>query len=124
MPSADPSFFTYLPPKPPLHTERRTFTILPPSSDPVRPLWIPQVNAKASDEIGAHMGMFNAVANDGFYDLGLKVTQLVARRIQDEGVVGTTPAPAEADILDARKTPTSSPPRRTEKDVIDLTAED
>lgn len=32
------------------------------------------------------MGMFNPRTNDGFYDLGLSVAALVARRIEAEGI--------------------------------------
>ena len=40
----------------------------------------------AKDEVNAHMYMFNAKTNDGFYDLGLEVTRGIAERIEEEGV--------------------------------------
>lgn len=43
-------------------------------------------NTIAKDEVSAHMGMFNAKTNDGFYELGLQVVRALAERIEREGV--------------------------------------
>jgi hypothetical protein len=55
-------------------------------SHPLYPLFIPQRNTLAADEISAHMGMFNPKTNDGFYDLGLEVVRGIGERIEEEGV--------------------------------------
>ena len=41
--------------------------------------------------MSAHMGMFNAKSNDGFYALGLRVVADVGARIEREGVVRREP---------------------------------
>lgn len=69
----------------------RTFSILPSKTDPLVSRWQPQRNTVAKDEVSAHMGMFNARENDGFYDLGLVVVRLVAERIEAEGVERSGP---------------------------------
>ncbi|EKD04706.1 hypothetical protein A1Q2_00936 [Trichosporon asahii var. asahii CBS 8904] len=127
------TFFTCLPPKPPLHPDERTFTILPPTSDPLRAFWRPQYNSKAKDEIGAHMGMFNPSSNDGFYDLGLQVSRLIARRLLDPEAADVprtpplekSPAPEPAGPAKrARKTKAKANGAPDEKDIIDLTGKD
>ena len=65
----------------------RTFAILPPPSHVSTPFWHPQDNTVAKDEVSAHMGMFNAKSNDGFYALGLRVVADVGARIEEEGVI-------------------------------------
>lgn len=89
------SFFTRLPPKadPLAH---RTFAILPPKDYPTRSRWLPANNNVAKDEVSAHMGMFNPRKNDGFYDLGLAVSRLIADRVEQEGV---RPGPGVAEKL-------------------------
>ena len=83
---ADSSFYTHLPPSPPANLLTRTFCILPPTTHPLWPHFTPQTNTLATDEVSAHMGMFNPRTNDGFYDLGLAVVRLLAERIEKEGV--------------------------------------
>lgn len=61
----------------------RTFTILPPKSDPLLTRWIPAPNTIATDEIAAHIGMFNPRDSDGFYDLGLAVVRMLGNRIDE-----------------------------------------
>lgn len=39
--------------------------------------FIEQRNGAAPDEVQAHMGMFEAATNDGYYEMGLKVAQIV-----------------------------------------------
>jgi hypothetical protein len=48
---------------------------------------MPANNTVAKDEVSAHMGMFNPRTNDGFYDLGLAVSRLIASRIGQPGAV-------------------------------------
>ena len=43
-------------------------------------------NTLATDEVSAHMGMFNPKTNDGFYELGLEVVHVIGERIEEEGV--------------------------------------
>jgi hypothetical protein len=44
------------------------------------------------------MGMFNPRENDGFYDLGLAVTRLIAERVDKDGV---QPASLDEKMIDA-----------------------
>lgn len=81
------------------------------------------MNSTARDEIGAHMGMFSPGGNDGFYDLGLQVSRLIARRLLDPDAadVPSTP-PGESPPPAPAPAPAPAPP--AEKDIIDLTGED
>nr|ODN82523.1 hypothetical protein L203_05331 [Cryptococcus depauperatus CBS 7841] len=80
------SYYTHLPPSPPKHLITRTFSILPPIAHPLFSRFKPATNTIASDEVSAHMGMFNATTNDGFYDLGLCVARELGERLEKEGV--------------------------------------
>lgn len=80
------SYYTYLPPDPPNYLVARTFTVLPPLSHPLFKRWIPATSTLAKDEVGAHMYMFNPKTNDGFYDLGLNVVNVIGERVEEEGV--------------------------------------
>lgn len=80
------NYYTHLPAAPPGQLVARTFTILPPASHPLSSRWVPASNTVATDEVGAHMGMFNPVTNDGFYDLGLEVAASIAARLEQDGV--------------------------------------
>jgi hypothetical protein len=84
--AANDSFYTHLPPSPPEYLVTRTFCILPPTTHPLYPKFIAASNTLAKDEVSAHMGMFNAKTNDGFYELGLVVANAIAGRIESEGV--------------------------------------
>lgn len=74
------------------------------------------------------MGMFNPSSNDGFYDLGLQVSRLIARRLLDPDAADLpstpplekSPAP-EAPSGKKRRKESGKP---AEKDIIDLTGED
>lgn len=59
-------------------------------------------NTIAPDEVSAHMGMFGAKGNDGFYDLGLEVVRLLGERLEEEGV-GRGVAPLLLDGNDGVK---------------------
>ncbi len=80
------SFYSHLPPSPPKELVSRTFAILPPTTHPLYPRFFPSSNTIATDEISAHMGMFNPRTDDGFYDLGLEVVRGLGERIEEEGV--------------------------------------
>ncbi|ORX36872.1 hypothetical protein BD324DRAFT_651349 [Kockovaella imperatae] len=80
------NFYTYLPASQPKHLTSRTFIILPSTSHPLYPRFRPASNSLASDEVSAHMGMFNAKTNDGFYDLGLEVMRGMGERVEEAGV--------------------------------------
>ncbi|WVR07297.1 hypothetical protein IAU60_004338 [Kwoniella sp. DSM 27419] len=80
------NYYTHLPPSPPTQLVSRTFAILPPTNHPLYPYFVAASNTKASDEVSAHMGMFNPKTNDGFYDLGLDVARVIGERIEEEGV--------------------------------------
>lgn len=71
------TFYTYLPPSPPMNPTPRTFMILPKASSHYVAHFLQAPNSIASDEIEAHTGMFDARTNDGYYELGLISAQLV-----------------------------------------------
>ncbi|EKM59798.1 uncharacterized protein PHACADRAFT_206021 [Phanerochaete carnosa HHB-10118-sp] len=71
------TFYTYLRPSPPTHLTPRTFMILPKAPSECVSHFLQAPNSIASDEIEAHMGMFDAKTNDGYYELGLISAQLV-----------------------------------------------
>lgn len=80
------SHYSHLPPTA-AQPIARTFAILPPPKHVAAPYWFPQDNSISKDEVSAHMGMFNATTNDGFYALGLRVVGDVGARIEEEGVI-------------------------------------
>jgi len=71
------TFYTYLPPSPPSHVTPRTFVILPKAPSKYVSHFLQAPNTVAGDEIEAHTGMFDAKTNDGYYELGLIVAQLL-----------------------------------------------
>lgn len=72
------SYYTVIPPSK-KNPRERTFIILPPKSSNAaqKGVFIPAPNALAADEIAAHMGMFEAQTNDGYYSLGLRATESI-----------------------------------------------
>jgi hypothetical protein len=81
-------FYTVLPPTPPTHRYERTFIVLPPRSARSYSHFSPALNRLAPDEINAHMGMFEAQSNDGFYELGLQTALLIRDTVMmGKGVV-------------------------------------
>jgi hypothetical protein len=74
------SFYCYLP-KTTEYKQPRTFIILPLSNAPAASYFVAAHNSKAPDEIQAHVGMFDAKTNDGYYELGLKTAQLIRESI-------------------------------------------
>ncbi|GAA6062581.1 hypothetical protein JCM10212_004176 [Sporobolomyces blumeae] len=67
-------FYTSLPSPSPLPP--RTFLILPSSSSPVAKHFTPATNTRSSDEVMAHVDMFDK--SDGVYELGRETARLVA----------------------------------------------
>lgn len=62
----------------------RTFIILPPRTAHCAASFTPMDNIKASDEVEAHISMFSAKHNPGYFDLGLKTSALVAVCLDNE----------------------------------------
>ncbi|KAK2466069.1 hypothetical protein APHAL10511_001711 [Amanita phalloides] len=71
------TFYVHLPPAPPQHTSSRTFIVLPKLYAPAALHFLPAKNGLASDEIQAHVGMFAAATNDGYYELGLAAAKII-----------------------------------------------
>jgi hypothetical protein len=44
---------------------------------PAAPHFLPAKNGLASNEIKAHMNMFAAATNDGYYELGLNAAKII-----------------------------------------------
>lgn len=81
---------------------KRTFAILPGPSEAILTHWRAAVNTVATDEITAHMGMFNPRSNDGFYDLGLATVRLIAARLEDDGVKRASGSQGDAASVSGR----------------------
>lgn len=63
------------------HPQPRTFCILPASTHPLFPCWRPSQSAVPEDEVAAHIGMFNPVTNEAFYEIGLDVCASVIEAV-------------------------------------------
>ncbi|KAG9092193.1 hypothetical protein FRC06_000199, partial [Ceratobasidium sp. 370] len=72
------NYYTVIPPSK-KHPRERTFIVLPPKSSLAaqKGAFIPAHNALAADEVAAHVGMFEAQSNDGYYTLGLRAAENV-----------------------------------------------
>lgn len=70
-------FYTYIPGKPPVHPNPRTFIILPQAKSPYEKYFVAAHNRLAVDEVGAHTSMFQSTSNDGYYELGLHTAQAI-----------------------------------------------
>jgi hypothetical protein len=75
------SLYVNLPPSPPQHVTSRTFIVLPSKSAPAFAHFIPACNKVTTDEIQAHMQMFSAESNDGYYQLGLETAKLIQQAL-------------------------------------------
>ncbi|GAA5976681.1 hypothetical protein JCM5350_006719 [Sporobolomyces pararoseus] len=71
-------FYTLLPPTNP-SSPSRTFLILPTSSDQLS-VFTPSKNSQASDEIRAHIEMFDK--SDGVYELGRETAKLISEWVE------------------------------------------
>ncbi|KAF8450520.1 hypothetical protein L210DRAFT_283686 [Boletus edulis BED1] len=75
------TFYLFLPASPPTHPDPRTFVVLPSRSSPVFTHYVPSPNCVVQDEVQAHMGMFKAGNNDGYYRLGLETVQVIRQAL-------------------------------------------
>ncbi|KAI0368101.1 hypothetical protein BV20DRAFT_1045197 [Pilatotrama ljubarskyi] len=112
------TFYTYLPPNPPANPSPRTFAVLPRSNTPLGRHFVANRNTLASDEIQAHMGMFDSKTNDGYYQLGLSTAQLVREAVHRHRAVAvpTDPprqaaAPAQRSEAETASSEASGVPR-------------
>jgi len=96
-----------LPASPPSFMDHRTFIILPkrrfsfsvPSEKVVADHFLTAPNGLASDEIQAHMGMFEAKTNDGYYKLGLETARVIREAVMlARGVVEAESDKVKNDI--------------------------
>ncbi|KAH0839934.1 hypothetical protein J3R83DRAFT_888 [Lanmaoa asiatica] len=76
------TFYVFLPASPPTHPGPRTFVVLPSRSSPAFAHYFPSSNCVAKDEVQAHMGMFKAGDNDGYYRLGLQTAQVIREALE------------------------------------------
>jgi len=74
-------FYVFLPAAPPTYPDPRTFVVLPPRSSAVFAYYVPSPNCVVKDEVQAHMGMFKAGNNDGYYRLGLETAQVIRQAL-------------------------------------------
>ena len=102
-----PRFYTMLPANPPSFMDHRTFIILPkrkftfsvPDEGDVADYFLTAPNGLAGDEIQAHMGMFEAKTNDGYYQLGLETSRLIREAVvRARGVVEAESEKVKHDI--------------------------
>ncbi|KAJ9107647.1 hypothetical protein QFC21_001107 [Naganishia friedmannii] len=94
-------YYTLIPASPPSHPTERSFCLLPATTHPLHSSWrATTFSAKTEDEVGAHIGMFNAAANEGFYNLGLDVARAVEEALErDLDVEREKEEEEEADFL-------------------------
>lgn len=71
------SFYAILPPSPPAFLNSRTFVVLPKVTSRSFSHFLLAKNSTAPDELQAHMGMFGAQTNDGYYELGLSTAKII-----------------------------------------------
>lgn len=71
------SFYTLLPPTP--SSPSRTFLILPTTAKQI-PKFAPSTNTRASDEITAHIEMFDK--SDGVYELGRETARIISEWVE------------------------------------------
>lgn len=71
------TFYTLLPAVPLVHNLDRTFIIVPKGNPKIQSRFLRAENNTATDEIQAHVGMFAANTNDGYYKLGLETAAII-----------------------------------------------
>ncbi|KAF8557019.1 hypothetical protein OG21DRAFT_1596149 [Imleria badia] len=79
------AFYVFLPASPPTHPDPRTFVVLPSRSSPVFAHYTPSPNCVVQDEVQAHMGIFKAGSNDGYYRLGLETAHVIRQALERSG---------------------------------------
>lgn len=82
-------FYVLLPPSAPAFPTPRTFVVLPSRSSPVFTNYIVARNCLTSDEVKAHMGMFDPTQNDGYYELGLETAKIIRDTAARSGMRST-----------------------------------
>ncbi|KAG8988428.1 hypothetical protein FRB90_002757 [Tulasnella sp. 427] len=97
------SFYTLIPPKG-SYREPRTFVILPKPKasgaanlDPAN-YHLAAVNTRADDEIEAHTGMFDPKTNDGYYELGLGVVEVIRNALGEIPLSDSAATAVEDDL--------------------------
>lgn len=91
----------------PLSPRDRTFIVLPKSS-PVIDHFLGTQNNLATDEVQAHVGMFEPSTNDGYYELGMMTARLIREAVtKDRGFhvedeIPDTAKSVEADLWDVK----------------------
>ncbi|KAF8897696.1 hypothetical protein BD779DRAFT_1432913 [Infundibulicybe gibba] len=75
------TFYTYLPPSPPVYQQPMTFIVLPKKNSRAPSHFLPAKNELAPDELQAHTGMFDAKTNDGYYELGLAAARIIREAV-------------------------------------------
>jgi hypothetical protein len=76
------SFYVQLPETPPAYLTARTFIVQPKRTSREVKHFTPAKNKRASDEVQGHTGMFDAKTNDGYYNLGLVVANVIREAVQ------------------------------------------
>ncbi|KAF9268142.1 hypothetical protein L218DRAFT_918476 [Marasmius fiardii PR-910] len=71
------TFYTFLPAVPLVQNLDRTFIIVPKGDPKIQSRFRRAENNTAADEIQAHVGMFAASTNDGYYKLGLETAGII-----------------------------------------------
>jgi len=89
-------FYTYIPGKPPVNPNPRTFIILPQIKSQYEKYFIPAHNRLAVDEVSAHTTMFQGTSNDGYYELGLQTAQAIRDAVMLARGERPTEVPEEA----------------------------
>ncbi|KAG6869330.1 hypothetical protein C0993_000083 [Termitomyces sp. T159_Od127] len=85
------AFYTMIPAAPPF-SATRTFILLPKRASPQYAYFSPAKNTKALDEVQAHIGMFNAKTNDGYYELGLATAKIIRESLQHRRNASSQPS--------------------------------
>ncbi|KAF8497348.1 hypothetical protein JB92DRAFT_2745657 [Gautieria morchelliformis] len=75
------TFYTYLPGKPPINPNPRSFIVIPQPDTHYARYFVQAHNSLALDEVTAHTGMFRATSNDGYYDLGLQTAKSIREAV-------------------------------------------
>ena len=60
------SIYSIVKPNPPLHTRDRTFVSLPSIHHPTKSSWKPFVHDSATDQVEAHMSLFDKEKHKGY----------------------------------------------------------
>lgn len=66
--------------------------VLPSRSSPAFAHYVPSPNCVVKDEVQAHMGMFKAGNNDGYYRLGLATAQVIRDALETQRTLKRDPA--------------------------------